>query len=78
MRHNYIETDVFTEDMPFGEYIRKKRRLMGYNQIDFAELIGINQGTLSQWELGITSPPIEVAKRIVSQFGGKVIIKAVD
>lgn len=75
MLHEFDEDNNFTDDMPFGEYIRKKRRLMGYNQSDFAELLDINTGTVSQWELGVTSPQIEKARRIVEILGGRILIR---
>ena len=74
MRHNYKEDHDFTDDMPFGEFIRKKRRIMGYNQFDFAKMFNVNQGTISMWELGVTSPPIDDAKEIVQRLGGRVLI----
>ena len=74
MRHNYEEDKNFTPDMPFGEFIRKKRRLMGYNQTDFSEIIGVDQSTISQWELGVRSPSIENARYIISQLGGELLI----
>ena len=75
MRHNFVEDDVFTEDMSFGEYIRKKRRLMGYTQTDFGKLLGVNKGTVSLWELGEFSPPFEKAREIIRRLGGDVLIK---
>ena len=74
MRHEFVEDNNFTEDMPFGEFLRKKRRLMGYNQSDFSEILGIDQGTLSAWELRVTSPPIDKAKSIIKKLGGRLII----
>ena len=74
MRHNYVEDKNFTPGMPFGEFIRKKRRLMGYNQTDFSEIIGVDQSTISQWELGVRSPSIENARYIISQLGGELLI----
>lgn len=75
MRHNYNEDRTFTESMPFGEFVRKKRRIMGYNQTDFAKRLGVDQGTISMWELGITSPPIDKAKDIALMLGGEILIK---
>ena len=74
MRHNFYETDDFTEDMPFGEFIRKKRRLLGLNQSDFGEMLEVGQGTISQWELGETSPPFEDARKIIMRLGAEVVI----
>lgn len=75
MRHKFIEDDEFTEDMPFGEYFRKKRRIMGYTQEDFGKLFGVNKGTVSLWELGTTSPPFEKAREIIRRLGGDVLIE---
>lgn len=75
MRHRYVEDKEYTEDMPFGEYIRKKRRILGYNQTDFAKFFGVNAGTISLWELGVTSPPIEDAREIIEKLGGELHIK---
>lgn len=75
MRHSFEEDDNFTPDMPFGEFLRKKRRLMGYNQHDFADMLGVNQGTVSMWELRVTSPPIDDARYIVRRLGGEILIK---
>jgi len=72
--HNYKEDDNFTEDMPFGEFLRKKRRLMGYNQTDMAELFGVSQWIWSKWELGDYSPPFNKALEIVKSLGGTVKI----
>lgn len=35
-----------------GEEIRKARKSLGDTQVQFAERIGIHQGTLSNWEAG--------------------------
>lgn len=74
MRHAYKEDKEFPTDISFGEYIRKKRRIMGYNQTDFAKRLGVDQGTISMWEIGVTSPPIEKAKDIILQLGGELQI----
>ena len=74
MLHKFVEDNNFEDDMPFGEFIRKKRRLMGLNQTDFARKLGVCKCTVSQWELGTTSPPIEDARDIVDQLGGEILI----
>ena len=74
MRHDYKEDGSYMDDLPFGEFVRKKRRLIGMNQTDFAKIIGVNQGTISQWELQITSPPFDEAVEIVRRLGGRVRI----
>lgn len=74
MRHKFNEDGSYMDDMPFGEYIRKKRRILGMNQTDFAKLLGVNQGTISMWELRVTSPPIDDATEIIQRLGGEVRI----
>ena len=75
MRHEYKEDDIFSKDISFGKFLKKKRRLMGYNQTDLAELFGVRQNTISMWEMGITSPPIDEATYIVRRLGGEVLIE---
>lgn len=74
MRHNFNEDGSFMDDMPFGEFIRKKRRILGMNQADFAEMLGVHQSTVSMWELRVTSPPIDDATDIVKRLGGELRI----
>ena len=74
MTHEFKETADFEDNMKFGKYIKKVRRLLGFNQTDMAEIININQGTLSMWEQGITSPPIEDAREIIELLGGELLI----
>lgn len=59
----------------FGEYIRGLRLALNMNQTDFGEEIGVVQGTISMWELGVTSPTIDFADEIVKRFGGKIVIE---
>ena len=59
----------------FGEYIRSLRLALNMNQTDFGEEIGVAQGTISMWELGVTSPTIDFADEIVKRFGGKIVIE---
>lgn len=39
-----------------GEKLRKIRRMAGLNQVDFAEVLGVNAGALSSWESGKSNP----------------------
>lgn len=70
MTHEFDEPNEFTKDMAFGEFMRRKRRLKGLNQTDFAEELGYTQGTISRWEIGKDSPPIEEARFIIEHLGG--------
>ena len=74
MRHAFKEDHEYTTDMPFGEFIRKKRRILGMNQADFGDYINVCQHTVSVWELGVTSPPIEDARKIIKHLGAELMI----
>ena len=74
MRHAYKESDNFKETMKFGEVIRKARRLMGMNQADFSEELGIFCRTESDYERGKSSPPIEYARELLDKIGFDILI----
>ena len=75
MKHNFNEDREFDEDITFGEFIRKKRRILGLNQVDFSEMLNVDPGPVSMWEIGKTSPPIDKATEIVERLGGLVRIE---
>lgn len=74
MIHEYKETADFEETMPIGAFLKKVRRLMGLNQTDMGDIIGVNQGTLSAWETGASSPPFEIGRKVIGLLGGEVRI----
>lgn len=59
----------------FADYIRTIRLALGMNQTDFGEIIGVNQGTISMWELGVTAPTMDFASDIIERFGGRLLIE---
>lgn len=78
MTHEYEEDNLFPIDIKLGEFIRKKRRLMGQNQTDFGLDLGYGQKTISKWEAGETSPPFRDAEDIVEYLGGKIIVIPIE
>lgn len=48
----------------FGENIRRIRLERGYNQLQFAELLGSNQSVVSAWERGYRNPPLETVQDV--------------
>lgn len=74
MRHEFNETDDFKETMRYGEVMRKARRLLGMNQVDFSEYIGVNIRTQSDYETGKSSPPIEYARELLDKIGFDILI----
>lgn len=63
------------ETLSFGKLIKEKRKEMDMNQTEFGELMDVNQGTVSMWELGITSPPIDSAEYILKVLGFELIVR---
>ena len=59
----------------FGDFLRTKRKAMKLSQGDMGALLGgYKQGTISMWELGVTSPPIADAIEIIKFLGGMTVI----
>lgn len=69
-----VDKSEFPESITFGEYFKKKRKLLGVNQLDFAEILGVNAETIGRWESGKSSPPIEKAREIIDILGGELKI----
>ncbi|WP_379138663.1 helix-turn-helix domain-containing protein [Paenibacillus sp. sgz500958] len=52
-----------------GENIKRLRKIHNYNQIEFAKLIGISQGSLSDIEAGKSKPSIDTVISIHQHLG---------
>lgn len=52
----------------FGENLRALRKLRGYSQMKFAEVIGATQAAVSAWELGVREPEFSIVFGIAQQF----------
>lgn len=57
-----------------GKKIRAYREFRGLNQIQLAELSGINVGTIRKYELGIRNPKPDQLEKIASALGLNVSI----
>ena len=55
-----------------SETVKEIRRKNFLNQTAFANKIGVTQGTVSQWENGLTRPNSEQLKAISEAFGVSV------
>nr|WP_325297689.1 helix-turn-helix transcriptional regulator [uncultured Dysosmobacter sp.] len=49
--------------------IRKFRERKGWRQEDLAKKIGVDQGAVSKWECGVTTPYEKHAKKMARMFG---------
>ena len=54
--------------------IRAYREFRGYNQIQLAELSGINVGTIRKYELGIRNPKTDQLEKIATALGLNVSV----
>ena len=57
-----------------GKKIRAFREFRGYNQIQLAELSGINVGTIRKYELGIRNPKPDQLEKIATALGLNVSV----
>lgn len=57
-----------------GEKIRAYREFRGLNQIQLAELSGINVGTIRKYELGIRNPKPDQLEKIATALGLNVSV----
>lgn len=57
-----------------GEKIRAYREFRGLNQIQLADLSGINVGTIRKYELGIRNPKPDQLEKIASALGLNVSV----
>ncbi|MEX1029947.1 MAG: helix-turn-helix transcriptional regulator [Paenibacillaceae bacterium] len=51
-----------------GERIKKIRKINKLSQVDFSNILGVSQGTLSELELNKYKPSIETVMAIIKQF----------
>ena len=57
-----------------GEKIRAYREFRGLNQIQLADLSGINVGTIRKYELGLRNPKPDQLEKIASALGLNVSV----
>ena len=49
--------------------VKELRKLHGYSQVKLAKELSVHQTAISQWEIGRTSPDMEVAAEMAQLFG---------
>lgn len=50
--------------MNIGENIRKRREELGMSQLDLAKMIGVTQGSIGNYESGVSNPKMELLPKI--------------
>ena len=58
-----------------GKIIKKRRKLLGVNQIDMCSMIDISQHTLSAIENGNANPSIETLMKIIEILGMEIELR---
>ncbi|MEQ8753990.1 MAG: helix-turn-helix transcriptional regulator [Coleofasciculus sp. G1-WW12-02] len=55
-----------------AQLIKALRRHMGLTQVEFAQRLGVQQKTVSNWEIGLYDPPLSTSKHLelVAQLAG--------
>jgi transcriptional regulator with XRE-family HTH domain len=64
--------------MNIANYIVTTRRRMRMNQKEFAEALGVSQGSVSKWEAGKESPRAEIVEKIRQISGQPASTEAAD
>lgn len=64
---------IATYDLQIGAYIREKRRERGMTQLQLAEVLGLNQVTVSSYELGKISLDVTRAQHIAAALGVSLV-----
>lgn len=52
--------------------LREIRKRCGITQMQLAEIIGVDQSTISQWETGHALPSLKIAVKLANALGCKV------
>lgn len=52
--------------------LREIRKHRGITQVQLAEIIGVEQSTISQWETGRAQPSLKIAAKIAAALGCKI------
>jgi transcriptional regulator with XRE-family HTH domain len=64
-----MDTDFIQQLKGFGNTIREKRELLGYNQQDLADLCGISDRTLREMEQGFGQTKLDTWLQVCSILG---------
>lgn len=66
------------DQIKIGEFIARKRKEQELTQMQFAELVGVSNKTVSKWETGARMPDVEIMQDVcdalrvtVNEFPGR-------
>ena len=63
------------ETYNIGNWIKEKRKELGYKQYQFAPMIPVNVNTLSRYESGDRVPTWDVIEKIAELVGAQILIR---
>lgn len=66
---SYTAGGLNLDKTEFGNRLRAARREKGYTQEEFAEIVGISSGFVSEIERGLKTPSIETFTKIIEALG---------
>lgn len=49
--------------------LKEMREAKNLKQAELADALGVTQGTISQWESGISNPSLDKLKKLASELG---------
>lgn len=52
-----------------GHFLRDKRESRGISQTEVAEVLGVKPQFVSNWERGMSSPPLRLLKVVTRMYG---------
>ena len=62
----------------FGAWITEKRKKKGIKQYQLAEMIPVQENTLSRYVTGDMMPRLDICERICELLGAELVIKEND
>ena len=66
---DFLGYDPFPEGNTFPERIRNARERRGLNRIKFAQMVGVSQWSIEQWEKGMCRPNPTNMRRLLAIAG---------
>lgn len=57
------------DQIKIGEYIARKRKEQELTQMQFAELVGVSNKTISKWETGLRMPDVAILQNVCDVLG---------
>lgn len=63
------------EWLDFGEWVKEKRRKMGYTQEQLARMVSVNKNTLSGYLKGYNRMPLDIAEKLCNVLDAELVVR---